>query len=198
MGGIWGIPQGYPLASTGSCRCTHTHTNMNEYTHVHVYICKDIRQGGRHMTEDNAVTKCRTWVNEHTVGLLYTSQCKSVEKHRKRFAVLGSSLSKELSPSQCWHPLGHTYVLDAPLSLIFGQYFKNLPEARQIRQGGEWGIKTSSCLLFIFSQVGLWCFPILPPEKSRNMSGTPSVHTPHSPDPNKHFLEAPSRPRSVL
>lgn len=139
------------------------HMNMDEYTHVRVYICKDIRQGGRHMTEDNAVTKCRTWVNEHTVGLLYTSQCKSVEKHRKRFAVLGSSF-KELSPSQCWHPLGHTFVLDAPLSLIFGQYFKNLPEARQIRQGGEWGIKTSSCLLFIFFQVGLWCFPVLPPE----------------------------------
>lgn len=171
--------------------------NMDKYTHVRVYICKDIRQGGRYMTEDNGVTKCRTWVNEHTVGLLYTSQCKSIEKHRKRFAVLGSNF-KELSPSQCWHPLGHTYVPDAPLSLIFGQHFKNLSEARQIRQGGERGIKTSSCLLFIFFQVGLWCFPVLPPEKSRNMSGTPSVHTPHSPDTNKHFLEAPSRPRSVL
>lgn len=27
--------------------------NMDEYTHVHVYLCKDIRQGGRHMIEDN-------------------------------------------------------------------------------------------------------------------------------------------------
>lgn len=60
------------------------------------------------------------------------------------------------------------------------------------------GHKNFLLSIIYFSQVGLWCFPVLPPEKSRNMSGTPSVHTPHSPDPNKHFLEAPSRPKSVL
>lgn len=169
----WVASEGYPKdilllpqAHAWICRCTFLHEH-GWYTHVHVYICKDIRQGGRHMTEDNAVTKYRTWVNEHTVGLLYTSQCKSVEKHRKRFAVLGSSF-KELSPHSAGTlfyvldaPLSLIFVLDAPLSLIFGQYFKNLPEARQIRQGGERGIKTSSCLLFIFFQVGLWCFPVL-------------------------------------
>lgn len=37
----------------------HPPQNMDEYTHVLVYLCKDLRQGGRHMAEDNAVTKCR-------------------------------------------------------------------------------------------------------------------------------------------
>lgn len=156
---------------------------------MHVHTCKDLRQGES------------TWLK--TVHLPNAG----LESMNTLWCSLHFPVQRTEQDTEkiILHHSAGTFLVIPQFQILHSAYFSDkgfknlLAEARQIRQGGERDKKSSASLLPISFPSWMMVFP-------RPSSGGIlwrqewhlSVHTPHSKDTTKHFLAAPTRPRSVL